>query len=309
MPYANIGGVAINYEILGRRGPSMALSPGGRNPYAHVMPIAERMAAKGYRVLLHDRRNCGASDASFDPSRSEYEVWADDLDDLLTQFDMAPAIIGGSSSGARLALTFALALSAVGAGAAAVARHRRRLRGEAARRAILRPVRPPGGRGRDGRGLRRGAFRRADPQPAVQSRAADGDRSEGVHQDHAGLARAVRGGRGAAADRDQRGRPAFDPGADLHHSGQRSHPRQRDRRDRRAADAGLRGGTASALRIRTSTSFRPRNGTRWPTRSPRSSTTSWRASFRRVSRRRCARKKEAPRGRAARRRSEPGVGP
>lgn len=108
MPYANIRGVAINYEILGRSGPPMALSPGGRNPYPHVMPVAERMAAKGYRVLLHDRRNCGASDASFDPSRSEYEVWADDLDELLKQFDMAPAIIGGSSSGARLALTFAL---------------------------------------------------------------------------------------------------------------------------------------------------------------------------------------------------------
>jgi pimeloyl-ACP methyl ester carboxylesterase len=108
MPYANIGGVAINYEILGRSGPSMALSPGGRNPYQHLMPIAERMAASGYRVLLHDRRNCGASDASFDPSRSEYEVWADDLDELLKQFDMAPAIVGGSSSGARLALTFAL---------------------------------------------------------------------------------------------------------------------------------------------------------------------------------------------------------
>jgi pimeloyl-ACP methyl ester carboxylesterase len=108
MPYVDIGGVAINYEILGSRGPAMALSPGGRNPYQHVMPIAERMAAQGYRVLLHDRRNCGASDVSFDPSRSEYEVWADDLGDLLKQFDMTPAIIGGSSSGARLALTFAL---------------------------------------------------------------------------------------------------------------------------------------------------------------------------------------------------------
>lgn len=109
MPYANIGGVALNYEILGsRNGPPMALSPGGRNPYQHIMPIAEQMAAKGYRVLLHDRRNCGASDVSFDPSRSEYEVWAGDLNELLKQFDMAPAIIGGSSSGARLALTFAL---------------------------------------------------------------------------------------------------------------------------------------------------------------------------------------------------------
>lgn len=108
MPYANIRGVAINYNILGDRGPSMMLSPGGRNAYSNVLPIAERMAAKGYRVLLHDRRNCGASDVSFDASKSEYEVWADDVDALLRAFDMAPAIIGGSSSGARLALTFAL---------------------------------------------------------------------------------------------------------------------------------------------------------------------------------------------------------
>src|SRR6188474_2387910 len=108
MPYADIRGVALNYTILGDRGPPMMLSPGGRNAYSNVLPIAERMAAKGYRVLLHDRRNCGASDVAFDGSKSEYEVWADDLDALLEQFDMAPAIIGGSSSGARLALTFAL---------------------------------------------------------------------------------------------------------------------------------------------------------------------------------------------------------
>jgi pimeloyl-ACP methyl ester carboxylesterase len=107
MPYTTIDGVSINYEILGERGPAMALSPGGRNAYQNILPIAERMAARGYRVLLHDRRNCGASDVSFDPSRSEYEVWADDLDQLLKQFDMAPVILGGSSSGARLALTFA----------------------------------------------------------------------------------------------------------------------------------------------------------------------------------------------------------
>ena len=64
------------------------------------------MADKGFRVLLHDRRNCGFSDVAFDGSKSEYEVWADDLELLLRQLGMAPAIIGGSSSGARLALNF-----------------------------------------------------------------------------------------------------------------------------------------------------------------------------------------------------------
>src|SRR5262245_39573130 len=108
MPRACINGISINYEILGERGPPMALSPGGRNAMGNVRPFAERIAAFGYRVLLFDRRNCGASDASFDPSRSEYEVWADDLNEMLKQFNMSPAIVGGSSSGARLALTFAL---------------------------------------------------------------------------------------------------------------------------------------------------------------------------------------------------------
>ncbi len=117
MPYADLGGVAINYEILGSSGPSMALSPGGRHPYADVMPIAERVAAKGYRVLLHDRRNCGASDAAFDPSRSEYEVWADDLNALLKQFDMTPAHHRRQLVGCAARAHLCAALSAVGAGA------------------------------------------------------------------------------------------------------------------------------------------------------------------------------------------------
>jgi len=108
MPRTTIDGVSINYEILGQRGPAMALSPGGRNALDNVKPFAERMAALGYRVLLHDRRNCGASDVSFDPQRSEYEVWADDLDALAGSLGMLPAIVGGSSSGARLALLMAL---------------------------------------------------------------------------------------------------------------------------------------------------------------------------------------------------------
>src|SRR5215475_13097039 len=108
MPRADINGVSINYEILGERGPALALSPGGRNPPANVRRFAEHMAAAGYRVLLHDRRNCGASDVAFDPRKSEYEVWADDLNALARALGMLPAIVGGTSSGARLALLFAL---------------------------------------------------------------------------------------------------------------------------------------------------------------------------------------------------------
>ena len=45
--------------------------------------LSERIAAAGYRVLLHDRRNCGASDVIIDGSESEYDIWADDLHALL----------------------------------------------------------------------------------------------------------------------------------------------------------------------------------------------------------------------------------
>jgi pimeloyl-ACP methyl ester carboxylesterase len=108
MPLVTVRGVTINYEILGSSGPWMALSPGGRREMSNIRSLAEKMAAAGYRVLIHDRRNCGASDVSFDASQAEYEVWVDDLHAMLTRFSALPAIIGGGSSGCRLAILFAL---------------------------------------------------------------------------------------------------------------------------------------------------------------------------------------------------------
>jgi pimeloyl-ACP methyl ester carboxylesterase len=108
MPITQINGVNINYEVLGERGPFIALSPGGRREMGNVRSLADRLARAGYRVLIHDRRNCGVSDVAFDGSRSEYEIWADDLHALLTQLDGLPAVLSGGSSGGRLALLFAL---------------------------------------------------------------------------------------------------------------------------------------------------------------------------------------------------------
>ena len=106
MSFADIRGVAINYEIVGTSGPNVALTPGGRNPLGDVRPIAASLAAAGYRVLIHDRRNCGASDVSFDATQSEADLGADDLHVLLQKLGMLPAIVGGCSSGARLSLAF-----------------------------------------------------------------------------------------------------------------------------------------------------------------------------------------------------------
>jgi len=108
MPIAKVRGVSISYEVLGTHGPWMALSPGGRRGLDNVKPLAQRMAEHGYRVLIHDRRNCGVSDIVIGGETSEYEVWADDLYELASQLRALPAIVGGSSSGCRLSLLFAL---------------------------------------------------------------------------------------------------------------------------------------------------------------------------------------------------------
>jgi len=108
MPLANVNGVNINYKILGTQGPWVALSPGGRNGYKNVEAIGKRVAGAGYRVVLHDRRNCGASDVSIDGDGSEYEMWSDDLHELLSQLNALPAFVGGSSSGCRMSILFAL---------------------------------------------------------------------------------------------------------------------------------------------------------------------------------------------------------
>src|SRR5919198_3424654 len=108
MPIAHVRGVNINYEVLGSGGPWVALSPGGRRALDNVKNLAQHVANAGYRVLVHDRRNCGLSDIAIGADLSEYEVWAEDLYDLLSQLNGLPTIVGGGSSGCRLSVLFAL---------------------------------------------------------------------------------------------------------------------------------------------------------------------------------------------------------
>jgi pimeloyl-ACP methyl ester carboxylesterase len=108
MPSANVRGVNINYEIVGNHGPWAVMITGGRRAYNEFVPLARKIAAGGFRVLLHDRRNTGASDIAMDSDEVEEAVWADDLAVLLKQLNAAPAFIGGSSSGARTAILFAV---------------------------------------------------------------------------------------------------------------------------------------------------------------------------------------------------------
>jgi pimeloyl-ACP methyl ester carboxylesterase len=108
MTEALVRGVRLNYETIGSNGPWIALTPGSRRPYDELINISKAIARSGYRVLLHDRRNCGASEVAFDGSASEHEIWADDLYELGQILDALPMYVGGSSAGARLAILYAL---------------------------------------------------------------------------------------------------------------------------------------------------------------------------------------------------------
>jgi pimeloyl-ACP methyl ester carboxylesterase len=104
MATINIRDIHLNYLILGERGPWLALITGGRRGFTEFVPLAEKIAAHGIRVLLHDRRNTGASDIVIGGNEGEEEIWTDDLYELLGKVGARPAVVGGASSGARTSI-------------------------------------------------------------------------------------------------------------------------------------------------------------------------------------------------------------
>jgi pimeloyl-ACP methyl ester carboxylesterase len=108
MPFAQIRGIRMRYEVVGESGAWVALITGGRRGYDEFVPLARRIAAQGYRVVLHDRRNTGATDIVIEGDVPEETLWLDDLHALLETLGATPAFIGGSSAGARTAMRFYL---------------------------------------------------------------------------------------------------------------------------------------------------------------------------------------------------------
>ena len=104
MPTLKIRDVNIHYRVLGTGGPWLALITGGRRGFNEFVPLAEKIAAHGVRVLLHDRRNTGASDILIDGKDGEEEIWTDDLYELLGRLEARPAVVGSASSGARTSI-------------------------------------------------------------------------------------------------------------------------------------------------------------------------------------------------------------
>ena len=103
-----VRGAEVAYRIVAAAGPWLTLTPGGRRGHEEIARIAERIAASGYRVLLHDRRNTGASDFCLTDDASEEAMWADDLADLLGRLGVTRAFVGGFSSGSRMSMLVAL---------------------------------------------------------------------------------------------------------------------------------------------------------------------------------------------------------
>ena len=108
MPVTKIRGVNINWQVIGDRGPWIMLTTGGRRGHDEFIPLARKLAARGHRVVLHDRRNTGASDVLIEGEAGEEVIWTEDMHELMKSLGALPAFFGGSSSGARTSILFAL---------------------------------------------------------------------------------------------------------------------------------------------------------------------------------------------------------
>ena len=106
MPTMRVRGVDLVYEVLGDRGSWVTVTPGGRRGMAGERELGRTIAEAGYRVLLHDRRNTGASGVAI-AGESESMEQAEDLLALMQGLRTGPAFVAGSSSGARMSLLMA----------------------------------------------------------------------------------------------------------------------------------------------------------------------------------------------------------
>jgi pimeloyl-ACP methyl ester carboxylesterase len=106
MARISIDGVELEYELLGERGrPAIAITPGGRfaRDAAGVPELGYSLANSGYRVLLWDRPNCGASDLCF-RGNGESSMQAEFLVKLIRTLELGPTALVGGSAGSRISL-------------------------------------------------------------------------------------------------------------------------------------------------------------------------------------------------------------
>jgi pimeloyl-ACP methyl ester carboxylesterase len=101
-----VGSIEIDYELFGPEGaPVVVITPGGRYPRLTpgVPQLGAALAQSGFRVLLWDRPNCGASDISFE-GPSESSLHADTLIRLVRTLGLKSIRLAGGSAGSRVSL-------------------------------------------------------------------------------------------------------------------------------------------------------------------------------------------------------------
>jgi 2-hydroxy-6-oxonona-2,4-dienedioate hydrolase len=109
LPCVDVNGGSVVYELLGNAGELIVLTPGGRfgKDIPGLRPLAEALADGGFRVLLWDRPNCGASDVQF-YGQSESHMRAETLHGLLSALGDGPCVLAGGSGGARDSMVTAM---------------------------------------------------------------------------------------------------------------------------------------------------------------------------------------------------------
>lgn len=109
MPRIDINGISIAYELIGEGEKAITITPGGRFPKETpgVRELAQALAGHGYKVLIWDRPNCGASDICFDGECESFQN-ADTLAALIRALRLGKALVYGASGGSREALLTAV---------------------------------------------------------------------------------------------------------------------------------------------------------------------------------------------------------
>ena len=109
MSVAEIQGLKIYYELIGRGEKLIVLTPGGRasKDVAGLRDLAMSLSRQGFSVLIWDRPNCGESDLCF-LGESESELCVDVLYQLLKSIGYRSAFLVGASGGARMSLQAAI---------------------------------------------------------------------------------------------------------------------------------------------------------------------------------------------------------
>ena len=264
MPVSTINGVNINWRVVGDRGrdnhPWVVMTTGGRRGHDEFIPLAEKIAAYGYRVMLHDRRNTGASDILIDGDEGEEIIWTRDMHALLSEQNVLPAFFSGSSAGARTSILFYLNYPQAVRGLLLL-----RVTGGAFAAGRL----PENYYGQFIRAAKEGGMAAVCAMEAWQERIAANPRNgeylaklpaQTIHRRADALERHFRRRRAISGDGREPGAIARDQDADHRHSRQRQDPCQHQRAYRAPARSPAANCTSCRSPIRTCRLFRSRTG-------------------------------------------------